>query len=134
MLTLASLVQAEGRHPEDFGKIARVLDNRIAAKRNLELDTTLHYALNRFTVFTSNKDTKFAVAVQHVPAPRPAPGADRLAGARGGQGRARPDAGAVALLRRDQPEHGRDQFAVTDADRQKLLAEYNAWQKAHPGQ
>ena len=32
------------------------------------------------------------------------------------------------------PSTGETKFAVTEAERQKLVAEYHAWQKAHPGQ
>ena len=134
VLTLASLVQAEGRHPEDFGKIARVLDNRIAAKRNLELDTTLHYALNKFTVFTSNKDTKFPSPYNTYLHPGLPPGPIDSPGLEAVKAALDPTPGPWLYFVATNPSTGETKFAVTDADRQKLLAEYNAWQKAHPGQ
>lgn len=45
-LIIASIVQAEGR-PEDYAKIARVVFNRLAQGKKLELDTTVLYALKR---------------------------------------------------------------------------------------
>jgi UPF0755 protein len=45
-IIVASLVQAEGKRPQDLAKIARVIYNRLNAKMNLQLDTTVLYALN----------------------------------------------------------------------------------------
>jgi UPF0755 protein len=43
-ITVASLVQAEGRRPQDLAKIARVIYNRLNVHMNLQLDTTVLYA------------------------------------------------------------------------------------------
>jgi UPF0755 protein len=45
-ITVASLVQAEGKRPQDLAKIARVIYNRLNARMNLQLDTTVLYALH----------------------------------------------------------------------------------------
>ena len=57
-VTLASLVQAESTTPDDMGKVARVIHNRLARGMPLQLDSTINYALNRAMVHTSEKDTK----------------------------------------------------------------------------
>lgn len=44
VMVIASLVQAEG-HPDDYGKVARVVYNRLAAGMPLQLDATVNYAL-----------------------------------------------------------------------------------------
>jgi UPF0755 protein len=44
-LTVASMVEAEARVPEDRAKIARVIYNRIAAGMRLDIDATVLYAL-----------------------------------------------------------------------------------------
>lgn len=54
-LTIASLVQSEGVE-QDFGKIARVIHNRLAKHRKLELDSTVNYVLDRPEIRTSAKD------------------------------------------------------------------------------
>lgn len=46
LLTIASLVQTEGT-PDVFGKVARVIYNRIEKGMPLQFDSTVHYALNR---------------------------------------------------------------------------------------
>ena len=43
-ITVASLVQAEGKRPQDLAKIARVIYNRLNAHMRLQLDTTVLYA------------------------------------------------------------------------------------------
>ena len=46
LLIIASLVQTEGT-PDDFGKVAQVIYNRIEKGMPLQFDSTVHYALNR---------------------------------------------------------------------------------------
>jgi UPF0755 protein len=43
-LIIASIAQAEAKFPEDFAKVARVILNRIAADRPLQIDATSAYA------------------------------------------------------------------------------------------
>lgn len=45
MMIIASLVQAEG-HPDDYGKVARVIYNRLELGMPLQLDATVNYALD----------------------------------------------------------------------------------------
>jgi UPF0755 protein len=44
LVTVASLVQAEAQRSADFGKVARVVDNRIEKGMPLQFDSTVHYA------------------------------------------------------------------------------------------
>jgi UPF0755 protein len=46
LLTVASLVQAEASRPQDLPKVASVIYNRLAAGMPLQLDSTLHYAVD----------------------------------------------------------------------------------------
>jgi UPF0755 protein len=45
LVIIASLVEAEARHAEDFGKVARVVYNRLEKGMALQLDSTVNYAL-----------------------------------------------------------------------------------------
>jgi UPF0755 protein len=45
LVIIASLVEAEARHAEDFGKVARVVYNRLEAGMALQFDSTVNYAL-----------------------------------------------------------------------------------------
>ncbi|GAA2935859.1 endolytic transglycosylase MltG [Streptomyces enissocaesilis] len=57
-VAIASIVQAEADTVEDMGKVARVIDNRLARGMPLQMDSTLNYALNRSTLDTTHADTK----------------------------------------------------------------------------
>ncbi|MET9446707.1 endolytic transglycosylase MltG [Streptomyces cinerochromogenes] len=57
-VTIASIVQAEASTKADMGKVARVIFNRLNSGMPLQMDSTLHYALNRTTVDTSQSDTQ----------------------------------------------------------------------------
>ncbi|MEZ0089832.1 endolytic transglycosylase MltG [Streptacidiphilus sp. EB129] len=63
VLIEASILQAEGNNSEDFGKIARVLNNRLNStaasptQGKLGLDTTLQYFLGRKNFTNHEKDT-----------------------------------------------------------------------------
>ncbi|MET7432166.1 MULTISPECIES: endolytic transglycosylase MltG [Streptomyces] len=57
-VTIASIVQAEAATKADMGKIARVIFNRLNSGMPLQMDSTLHYAMNRNTADTSQSDTQ----------------------------------------------------------------------------
>lgn len=56
-VVVASIVQAEAA-PQDMGKVARVVLNRLALGMPLQMDSTLNYALNRSTLNTTDADTR----------------------------------------------------------------------------
>ncbi|MGX1882993.1 endolytic transglycosylase MltG [Streptomyces sp. NPDC055287] len=57
-VVIASIVQAEADTAEDMGKVARVIDNRLARGMPLQMDSTLNYALRRSTLDTTHADTR----------------------------------------------------------------------------
>jgi UPF0755 protein len=134
VLTLASLVQAEGRHPQDFGNIAEVLANRLAKGVPLQLDTTIHYATGKYTVQTTNADLAVNSPYNTYthkglpPGPIGSPGEAAL------QAAIHPPAGPYMYFVATDPSTGKTEFAVTEAEFMKLKAKYDKWQKAHPGQ
>ncbi|HVN12315.1 MAG TPA: endolytic transglycosylase MltG [Kineosporiaceae bacterium] len=134
VLTLASLVQAEGRHPQDLGKIARVLTTRLAKGIPLQLDTTVHYATGRFTVQTTKADLAARSPYNTYlvkglpPGPICSPGLTAIRAA------LHPTPGSWLYFVAVNPTTGETKFARTAAEFAKIKAEYDAWQKAHPGQ
>jgi uncharacterized YceG family protein len=58
VVTVASLLQAEGGRHSDYPKIARVIYNRVRLGKPLQLDTTVLYALNKRDLRVFNKDTQ----------------------------------------------------------------------------
>ncbi|MDI2098061.1 endolytic transglycosylase MltG [Ruicaihuangia caeni] len=45
VLTIASLLQREARQPEDFARVSRVIENRLAEGMPLQFDSTSHYGI-----------------------------------------------------------------------------------------
>ena len=57
LLTIASIIQAEGRS-QDFTKISRVIYNRMKIGMPLQMDSTVHYIMQaRGNIFLSRKST-----------------------------------------------------------------------------
>jgi UPF0755 protein len=87
-LIIASIAQAEAKYPEDFGKVARVILNRLAADRPLQIDATSAYAAKLRGVDPTNTiyaDEKGPYNTYNhdglPPTPIGNPGADAMAGA-----------------------------------------------------
>jgi UPF0755 protein len=55
VITVASLVQAEGGRLQDYPKIARVIYNRLAQGMKLELDSTVLYGLGTYGIIASDQ-------------------------------------------------------------------------------
>ncbi|MDT0316719.1 endolytic transglycosylase MltG [Streptomyces millisiae] len=58
ILIVASLIEAEGQTDEEFGKVSRVIYNRLEQDMMLQFDSTINYALGRSTLDTSLADTE----------------------------------------------------------------------------
>ncbi|HWC82466.1 MAG TPA: endolytic transglycosylase MltG [Pseudonocardiaceae bacterium] len=83
LLTIASIVERESGTTADMPKVARVLYNRLAQGQNLQLDSTVDYALDRPMVRTAAADQTKAGAYDtyHNPGLPPTPISSPSAGA-----------------------------------------------------
>ncbi|WP_326691964.1 MULTISPECIES: endolytic transglycosylase MltG [unclassified Streptomyces] len=59
VITIASLVQAEAQQDHEFGKVSRVIYNRLDKDMKLGFDSTINYAMGRSSLDTSISDTKY---------------------------------------------------------------------------
>jgi uncharacterized YceG family protein len=59
VITIASLVQAEAQEDQDFGKVSRVIYNRLEQDMKLQFDSTINYAKGESKLQTTVEDTKF---------------------------------------------------------------------------
>jgi len=60
VLTIASLVEREAKVPDDYGKVARVIYNRLRVHMPLQFDSTVNYALGLNKTTVTIKDTQVA--------------------------------------------------------------------------
>jgi UPF0755 protein len=58
VIKIASLIQAEAQADDEFGKVSRVVENRLRKGMMLQFDSTINYALNRSTLTTTREDLK----------------------------------------------------------------------------
>jgi UPF0755 protein len=134
VLIEASLIQAEAGRNEDMPKIARVLANRTAKKMPFSLDTTIHYATGKFTLFTSGKDLEIKSPyntyknVGLPPGPICSPGAVAIKAVLA------PVEGPWLWFTTVNPDTGETRFASTQAEKDAMDVEWQKWQRAHPGQ
>lgn len=59
VLTIASLIEAEAQEDHEFGKVSRVIYNRLDEDMHLGFDSTINYAKGRSTLNTSVQDTRY---------------------------------------------------------------------------
>ena len=133
VLTLAALVQREGRSANDFSKMARVFLNRISTGMRLQSDATVSYGANTATVATTaeqraNNNPWNTYLHDGLPAgPISAPGSAALTAA------LNPTVGDWLYFCTVNLETGETEFNATYAGHLKSVAKWQAWMAAHPG-
>ncbi|NGO71407.1 endolytic transglycosylase MltG [Streptomyces boncukensis] len=60
IITIASLIQAEAQQDHEFGKVSRVIYNRLDQGMLLGFDSTINYAKGRSTLNTTVEDTRYS--------------------------------------------------------------------------
>jgi UPF0755 protein len=133
IVTIASIVQAEARLPEDFGKIARVVYNRLEAGMPLQMDSTVAYANDVFTVFTTDEqravDSPYNtyLVTGLPPGPINSPGEDALEAALS------PTEGPWTYFSTVNLDTGETKYATTFEEHQANVAELQRWIADNPG-
>jgi UPF0755 protein len=132
ILTMAALVQREGRNAEDFAKMARVFQNRIDSGMHLQSDATVSYGVNSNTVSTTaaqRADDNPWNTYLHagLPAgPISAPGSAAI------QAAMNPADGAWLFFCTVNLETGETEFNESYAGHLVSVAKWQAWMAAHP--
>ncbi|HET8599555.1 MAG TPA: endolytic transglycosylase MltG [Segeticoccus sp.] len=132
VLTIASLVEAEARRPQDRPKVARVIANRLKAGMPLQMDSTIHYLSGtRGKAGTTNaqRNTKSPYNTYLnkglPPGPIDSPGAKSI------QAAVHPAPGAWLYFVTVNPETGATKFATTLAQHNHNVKQFQAWCGAH---
>ncbi len=122
-VTTASIVQAEAATETDMGRVARVVLNRLERGMPLQMDSTLNYALNRFTLDTRESDTRIQSPYNSYqrmglpPTPIANPGEDAMRAA------LRPPPGDWLYFVTVKP--GDTRFTADYTEHQRNVAEFN---------
>jgi UPF0755 protein len=128
VVTVASIVQAEARHSEDFARVARVIYNRLETGMRLQMDSTVHYAVGKTgEVATTDEDRASSSPYNTYrfeglpPGPIASPGDQALEAA------LNPADGDWIYFVTVNVDTGETKFASTDAQHQKNVAELRAF-------
>jgi UPF0755 protein len=128
VVTVASIVQAEARHSEDFAKVARVIYNRLETGMRLQMDSTVHYAVGKTgEVATTDEDRASSSPYNTYrfgglpPGPIAAPGDTALEAA------LNPADGDWIYFVTVNIDTGETKFASSDAQHQRNVAELRAF-------
>ena len=132
-LTLAGLVQREGRSSIDFAKMSRTFLNRIKVGMHLQSDATVSYGVNSSTVSTTaaqrtNDNPWNTYKYAGLPAgPISAPGTEAIKAALA------PASGDWLFFCTVNLETGETEFNATYAGHQASVAKWQVWMRANPG-
>jgi len=128
VITVASLIQAEGGRTSDFPKIARVIYNRLNASPQipLQLDSTVMYALHRYGIIATSQQIKVSSpynTYRHTglpPGPINSPGVDAIKAA------LHPAHGTWMYFVTVNPKTGLTKFTSSPTEFQQFRAELAA--------
>jgi UPF0755 protein len=132
VLTKASIVQAESGSVADMGKVARVLENRLADGMPLQLDTTVNYANGKGGVTTSPDDRANPSPYNTYVHSGLPPGAISNPGEQALQAVLSPTPGDWRFFVVVDPHTGDTRFAVTGAEHQQNVLLFQQWLRDHP--
>jgi UPF0755 protein len=133
VVTEASIVQAEAGSVEDMGKVARVLDNRIADGMPLQLDTTVNYANGKSGITTTAEDRANPSPYNTYVHPGLPPGAIGNPGEEALRAVLDPTPGDWRFFVVVDPDTGETRFAVTAAEHNQNVLLFQQWLQEHPG-
>ncbi|TDU83472.1 UPF0755 protein [Kribbella voronezhensis] len=134
VVIIASIIAAETNRKEDYGKVARVIYNRLAGNQRLQMDSTIHYVTGRNgKVFTSDADRQIDSPYNTYnrsglpPTPINSPGRDTLLAA------LNPTPGGWKYFTLVNLDTGETAFASTLSEHQRNVQKLQAWCAAHAG-
>lgn len=132
VVTVASLVEAEARRPADFPKVARVIYNRVAKNQRLQLDSTVHYAINRYdTPSTTRAERANPSPYNTYVHPGLPPGPINSPGERALRAAIHPAEGSWMYFVTVNPDTGETKFATTLAEHERYVRQFQSWCRTH---
>jgi UPF0755 protein len=132
VLTKASIVQAESGSVADMGKVARVLENRLADGMRLQLDTTVNYANGKGGITTSVEDRSNPSPYNTYANDGLPPGAISNPGEQALEAVLAPTPGDWRFFVVVDPDTGDTRFAVTADEHAQNVELFQQWLSEHP--
>lgn len=134
-LTIASLAEMEVRNPEDYGKVVRTINNRLAgtgeaagAPMKLQFDSTVHYVTGKSASVATSDDERSTDSPYNTykyeglpPGPISAPGGNALDAV------VSPPEGEWLYFVSVNTDTGETKFAATWAEHEKNVKEWQEW-------
>jgi UPF0755 protein len=133
VLTEASIVPAAPGSVEDMGKVARVLDNRIAQGMRLQLDTTVNYANGKSGVTTTAEDRANPSPYNTYANDGLPPGAISNPGEEAIKATLDPTPGDWLFFVVTNPDTGETRFAATKEEHDANVLLFQQWLRDNPG-
>jgi len=135
VLTIASIVEAEARARPDRPKVARVIENRLAAAMPLQMDSTVHFVSHRRGKVGTTKAERRRVSPYNTyvvsglpPGPIDSPGLSAM------QAAVHPTPGRWMYFVTVNPQTGLTRFSVDAAGHAVNVKLFLAWCLKNPGQ
>jgi cell division protein YceG involved in septum cleavage len=125
-------VQAEAGSVEDMGKVARVLDNRLADGMPLQLDTTVNYANGKGGITTTADDRANPSPYNTYLYPGLPPGAINNPGEDALRAVLNPTPGDWRFFVVVDPDTGDTRFAATKAEHDANVELFRQWLRDNP--
>jgi UPF0755 protein len=132
IVTIASIVQAEARQPEDFGKIAQVIYNRLDDGLALQMDSTVAFANDVFTVFTTDEQRAVDSPYNTYRFPGLPPGPINSPGEQALEAALNPTPGPWRFFVTVDLDTGETKYARTFAEHERNVAELQRWISENP--
>ncbi|MDX3238227.1 endolytic transglycosylase MltG [Streptomyces sp. ME03-5709C] len=131
VVTIASLVQAEAKEDHEFGKVSRVIYNRLDEYMPLGFDSTINYAKGRSTLNTSKADTRDPSPYNTYNHKGLPPGPIGNPGHQAVDAALHPTKGDWLFFVTVKP--GDTRFTKSQAEHDKNVEEFNRYQREHGG-
>jgi len=126
VMIMASLVEAEA-FPADFGKVARVILNRLEAKMPMQFDATVNYALGTNKLLFTPEQFAFDSPYNTYKYPGLPPGPINSPGEAAIQAVLNPPAGDWLYFVSTNPDKGITKFTSSYSEFLKYRDEFRAW-------
>jgi len=136
VIIVASIIEAEVSRDEDRAKVSRAIYNRLASQppMNLQLDTTVNYALNRSGhANLRDGDTNLDNPYNTYKFPGLPPGPIANPGKKSIEAALTPEEGPWKYWVAVNLDTGETKFAETGEEHLKNVREYQDWCRANPG-